>query len=97
MDHYNQKGVQLLHHSHSQVQQIQPLTRQPQNMFMSQKQQYHAPTSGQNVFGAPKTHYSIVFCGVEIHYHLKYIHYFPAHNILPQCTIIYRMLQQNVS
>jgi hypothetical protein len=34
-------------------------------LIMSQKQQYHAPASGQKVFGATKIPYGTVFCGVD--------------------------------
>ena len=80
METYNHIAVQLVQHSHSRVQQI--LQGTPQNMLISQKQQYQAPTSVQKVFGARKIQYGTVFCGVELQCHSKYSN-FPTmfHNL----------------
>ena len=67
----------------------------PQNILISQKLQYHAPTSGQKVFALQK--YSTLFCEMELQYHSKYSKYFLGHKHFPNLTIIYSILQQNVS
>ena len=64
---------------------------------MPQKQQYHLPTSGQKVLGAPKIRYGTVFCGVELQYHFKRSNSLPALNNIPQCTIICSILLYNAS
>ena len=69
----------------------------PQKMLMSQKHHhYHATTSSQNVFATQKIRYGTVFCGVELH-HSIYSNYLPAHNISPQCNIMYCVLEYNAS